>query len=406
MAATGGPARQGRPALSRCVGVPTQEFAERIWGEQPLLSRSPGFDDLFGAAAVDELVSVRGLRTPFLRMARNGEVLAASRFTSGAGVGATIGDQADPARILTEMAAGATLVLQGLHRTWPPLREFADQLVHDLGHPVQINAYITPPSSRGFAAHYDTHDVFVLQIAGSKHWQVHEPVLRHPLARQQWQERKAAVAMRAAEPPFLDETLDIGDCLYLPRGWLHSATALGETSIHLTVGIHALTGLDVVTALAGRAADDPELRRSLPIGAGSSYEQARAAAEPLIKQGAAKIAASDPGDAADALLRRFAEATGTEPLSPLRQLRLAARENLDMPIRLRRGLRASVETGERATLRAGDLVVSAPAFCADALRHVATGDVFRADDLPGLDAEDASVLSRRLLREAIVVPLA
>ncbi len=32
--------------------------------------------------------------------------------------------------------------------------------------PLQINAYLTPPGSQGFATHYDTHDVFVLQVDG------------------------------------------------------------------------------------------------------------------------------------------------------------------------------------------------------------------------------------------------
>src|SRR6266480_4558078 len=75
---------------------------------------------------------------------------------------------------------GATLVLQGLHRTWPPLVAFASELAAELGHPVQVNAYVTPPQNTGFAAHYDVHDVFVLQIAGRKKWRVHEPVLTDP----------------------------------------------------------------------------------------------------------------------------------------------------------------------------------------------------------------------------------
>ena len=32
---------------------------------------------------------------------------------------------------------------------------------------LQVNAYLTPPDSRGFNKHFDTHDVFVLQILGS-----------------------------------------------------------------------------------------------------------------------------------------------------------------------------------------------------------------------------------------------
>ena len=93
------------------------------------------------------------------------------------------------------------MVFQGLHRTWPPLIEFTGQLVADLGHPVQVNAYLTPPAAQGFAAHYDTHDVFVVQVAGRKHWTIHEPVVRLPRPDEPWDGRRAAVAARAQEPP-------------------------------------------------------------------------------------------------------------------------------------------------------------------------------------------------------------
>ena len=99
--------------------------------------------------------------------------------------------------VLRLFADGSTVVLQGLHRLWPPLIEFADQLAADLGHPTQVNAYITPPSSRGFSPHYDVHDVFVLQVAGEKHWRIHEPVLPDPLRTQPWTDR----APRWPPPP-------------------------------------------------------------------------------------------------------------------------------------------------------------------------------------------------------------
>ena len=165
-----------RPALGRLIGIPTSEFASDYWGEQPLLTRvDAGFDDLFSVRAVDDLVADRALRTPFVRMASEGTVLSPSLFTGSGGYGAEIGDQIDSDRVLEQFANGATLVLQGLHRTWQPIAAFTRQLVADLGHPAQVNAYVTPASSRGFDPHYDTHDVFVIQISGAKHWTIHEP---------------------------------------------------------------------------------------------------------------------------------------------------------------------------------------------------------------------------------------
>ena len=163
-------------------------------------------------------------------------------------------------------ASGHTIVLQALHRFWPPLVEFAGALSADLAHPVQINAYITPKQSQGFSAHYDVHDVFVLQIAGSKRWVIHDPVHPDPLPNQPWTRYRSAVESRAAEDPSADHVLEEGDVLYLPRGFIHSAEALGGVSVHLTIGIHSHTRHDLVRSLLELAEEDPRLRRSLPLG--------------------------------------------------------------------------------------------------------------------------------------------
>ena len=214
----------------------------------------------------DEILSTRGLRTPFIRVAKDGAIIDAARFTGPGGVGATIADQVVDSRIMELFASGHTLVLQALHRLWPPLVEFAGALSEDLAHPVQINAYITPRQSQGFSAHYDVHDVFVLQIAGSKRWVIHDPVHPDPLPSQPWTRYRRDVEARAAEDPSADYVLEEGDVLYLPRGFIHSAEALGGVSAHLTIGIHSHTRHDLVRSLLELAEEDPRLRRSLPLG--------------------------------------------------------------------------------------------------------------------------------------------
>ena len=83
---------------------------------------------------------------------------------------------------------------------------------------------------------------------------------------QPWENHRSAVEARAKEAPSLDVVLRPGDALYLPRGYLHAAEALGEMSAHLTVGVHSLTRHSIVEAIAGLVADDPALRGSLPLG--------------------------------------------------------------------------------------------------------------------------------------------
>lgn len=402
-----------RSVLSRCIAIPSGEFAEKYWATLPLLTPAAmlnqGFDDLFSPSAVDELISERGLRTPFLRMAKNGSVLASSTFTRSGGTGATIADQVADDKVLAQLAGGATLVLQALHRTWPPLIRFGSDLAAELGHPVQINAYITPPENQGFAAHYDTHDVFVLQVAGSKRWAIHSPVIEDPLPSQTWEQRKAQVAARATETPLIDAVLQPGDALYLPRGYLHSAVAQGEVSIHLTVGVHPLTAYDLATELIAAAATDRELRRSLPLGLDVTNldgltEQVRAAAKRL----AAAVDGADQAHletVARTVGRRQAGETRPAPLAPLAQLAVLRALTADTPLRLRPGLRPVLrDAGERVLLNVVDSTISWPAQVGESLRYVLHSAVFRPIDLPALDPDEQLVVARRLLREGVVVP--
>ena len=397
--------------LERCIAVPRSVFASDYWGRQPLLSRSADlagrFDDLFSLAAADELIADRALRTPFVRMATEGSLLAASRYTGGTGFGAEVADQLDPDRVLAEFAGGATLVLQGLHRTWPALRDFTRALVEELGHPAQVNAYITPASSRGFDPHYDVHDVLVIQIHGSKHWTIHRPVLDDPLRSQPWADRADAVAARATEEPVIDETFSPGDVLYLPRGWIHSATALGGTSVHLTVGISAMTRWDLVEQLVDRLRDDAGLRSSLPLGVTSLDADEL---ESIVRETAAAMASGLTGPRqpaaamAEDLERRLAATTRPQPVRPLATVERLARLSATDTVRWRLGLRPVVSADDRSVhVRLRTSTVSLPVEAHAALLELATGAPVRVDSLAGLDSASSLTVARRLVLEGVLV---
>lgn len=316
-----------------------------------------------------------------------------------------VGDQVADDRVLELFADGHTVVLQGLHRTWGPLVDFAGELTWELGHPVQVNAYVTPSSSQGFAAHYDVHDVFVLQVAGEKRWRIHEPVHPAPLGDQPWADRKDAVAARAAERPVIDTVLRPGDAMYLPRGYLHAAEALGDVSCHLTVGVHPVTRRTVLDALVDLVSDDVELRTSLPMGVDLGDP---AAVEADVAATVAALAARLPAvTAADVAARLGAELVGThrpEPVPPLATAAALAVLDAGSVLRVRRALRHTVELdGDDLLLRLHDRTLRLPATTAKAVRALLDGERLRVGDLPGMDADDALVLARRLVREAVVV---
>ncbi|MFY1632006.1 cupin domain-containing protein [Solwaraspora sp. WMMB335] len=403
-----------RPAFARCVAIEPATFAATYWGRAPLLSRAAefgdraGFTDLLDQAGADELLSRRGLRTPFLRVAKNGAMLPEAVFTGGAGAGAEIGDQVLDEQVLGLYADGATLVLQGLHRMWPPLVDFAGELATTLRQPVAVNAYLTPAANQGFATHYDTHDVFVLQVQGRKRWRLHEPVLPDPLECQPWSGRAGEVRAQAQDRrPVLDTVLVPGDALYLPRGWLHSATAEQDSSLHLTVGIRALTRYALVEALLALAAADPRLRAPLPLrlDVGDPDEIEPELSETVEALRDWLTTAQSEQVAAD-LRRRGWPTARPAPLRPLAQAARIRVLGTDDVIRIRAGLRwrLAARPDNRVAVQVFDRTVSFPGHCAPALRAVLAGPGIRVGDLPGLhDDADRLVLARRLLREAIVV---
>ncbi|MEA2167349.1 MAG: bifunctional lysine-specific demethylase and histidyl-hydroxylase [Solirubrobacteraceae bacterium] len=339
-------------------------------------------------------------------MAKDGVVRPAPSFTRAGGAGAGITDQVADDKVLSALADGSTLVLQGLHRTWPPLVDFGARLADELGHPVQINAYITPPQNQGFAPHHDVHDVFVLQIAGRKHWTVHEPVVEDPLGNQPFDGFKAEIAERVAQAAVIDTVLEPGDALYLPRGTVHSAQAQGETSIHLTVGVHPLTRYDVVRQLLDAVQDDPQLRVSLPMGvdlgdpdvlASELAETVAALQAALERVPAARIA--------DGIQTNLMQRTRPQAIGALAQLAAAEALTADTPLRRRGALRIrSGESGERLTLTLLDRTIDLPSSAADAIELIVAGEVFTPGELPGLDAQDQLTLTRRLVCEGVVVP--
>ncbi|MET9924372.1 MULTISPECIES: cupin domain-containing protein [unclassified Streptomyces] len=376
---------------TRLTGLSREEFARDVWARKPLLTRTSDFSDLFSTAAVDELISHRGLRTPFLRVAKDGATLPESTFTSPAGVGATIADQLDDTALWRAFADGATLVLQALQRTWGPVADFAAGLSAELGHPVQANAYVTPPQNRGFDAHYDVHDVFVLQIEGTKRWLVHEPVHPDPLRDQPWTDHRSAVAEAARGEAHLDAVLEPGDVLYLPRGWLHAAEAQAGVSVHVTLGIHTWTRYALAEQLAQAALaalrDDPRMRSTLPLGVDGPDGELDAVRELL-------IAAVTKADPAPLFHRARRGQERPAPLGPLAQLAAVDGLGPDTPVRLRAALEARL-AGSRLTTRVGWLDFSEADL--PSVSRLLDGEARAAGEL-------GVALVGRLLRAGVLVP--
>ncbi len=220
-------------------------FREKVWASRVHLHQAAPADlvGLLGLDDVDRLLTASALRTPALRVVRDGTVLPSSEFTRSATLaGSPLTGLVDGRKVLGLFDAGATVVLQGLHRYHPPLTELVRALELALGHPCQANAYLTPPGSQGFARHSDSHDVFVFQTHGRKQWEIVD------------------------DGEVREVLLEPGLSMYLPTGTPHSARSQDETSLHVTVGINQLTMRDVLREVGERLLADGTYDAALPAG--------------------------------------------------------------------------------------------------------------------------------------------
>jgi lysine-specific demethylase/histidyl-hydroxylase NO66 len=376
-------------ALARCVGDPGRFLADD-WGRRPLHHAGDGgYQDLLSFADVDRMLSAMALRVPAFRLIKDGATLPSSLYARSGRTGSRpITGVADPARIFELFRQGATLVLQGMHRFWEPLAAFCRDLDVTLGHPTQVNGYITPPGSRGLAVHRDAHDVFVLQSFGRKHWEVWEPGM--------------AVDAAEAAAPLLSVELQPGESLYIPEDTPHAARTQETVSGHLTVGILTTRWTQVLREVLKRAESDGAFAGRLPVGYHRDPEGFAAAVTQTVDELARWFDKLDPSDVARARIRSFLTTRPSLVTGTLEGLLDLDAITDETRVRRRRLSVCELQPdGDRLAVLLGDRELRMPAHLEPAMRDLAAREQFRPSDLD-LDPESRVVLVRRLVREGLL----
>jgi hypothetical protein len=166
----------------------------------------------------------------------------------------------DVRSIVRHFTEGCTIVVKDAARFCAKLQRATNALIADLGSYAQPNAYLTPPGSQGFAAHYDTHDTLIVQIDGEKRWRIYAPVVELPTELQPCPERLDTAALTHVQ----DVHLQAGDTLYLPRGFVHEAATSASSALHITFALAPVRTADVLDHFDRlRSEREIGLRRSL-----------------------------------------------------------------------------------------------------------------------------------------------
>jgi lysine-specific demethylase/histidyl-hydroxylase NO66 len=278
--------------------------------------------ELFSMPMIDELLADNGLTYPLFAMARDGARLPTRTYTYAWRPSRRdmTRDLPDLRSIRDQLAGGATLVIEQLHRNSRPVASFCRRLGYELGRPVMASAFLTPANAQGFGIHYDIEGVFVLQIEGRKTWRLFPPVLPCPLRSQHWRaDALSAEARRDLEQrgPRASYELAPGDVLWIPSGWLHDVFTTGQASLHLSLGFTSVSKHEVITHLLDALAQNEEFRHGLPLDAFATIDRARQESAAVIKSFAAWVSGADPADLADRTLASLRDAWYPARCSPV-----------------------------------------------------------------------------------------
>lgn len=360
------------------------------------------FRDLLSVADIDAVLTGTMLPEAEMNMVNTGRPIPAERYTTAAG-------HVDPVRAAQEFAGGGTIILPGLQRRLPKLAAYCRALEQVFTCDLQTNIYFTPDNAQGFRTHYDSHDVIVLQVHGSKTWKIYQSEIELPLRSQPFSPEGFTAG------PVIDEfVLHAGDMAYVPRGMVHDAIATTEMSLHITTGLlgHAWVDL-LLEAVAAVAREDIELRRGVPPGLGLDGFDKGAAVQTfrdLMARAAAQISPERilKGFGADFRARRapvvpgqFLQQAGAGLIGP--DTRVDRRPGLIfavLPVRSGNGKGAVDGVG----LSVYGSEVMFPLHAEGALRDaLARPGAFAPRDLAGdLDDAGKTVLVRRLVREGVL----
>jgi ribosomal protein L16 Arg81 hydroxylase len=370
--------------------VTEEEFRSRYWERQPLIvhrKRPDYYDGLFSLDDFEEAIT----RSPdYVKMA-NAATQKNKSYQSvvSAGVEAVLDDMRD----------GGTLVLDQLHHREPKLRLLCRVLAAELGHRFQTNLYLTPAQGKGFTPHWDNHDVFILQVVGSKDWKIEKE--RRTLPGKGDSMGGEGRELRGDLHSFV---LEQGDVVYIPRGFVHAAECGAEPSLHITLGVTGVFWDDLVHAVVTAAVlRDERLRHTLPLGLLQIPDDVFAkrlkgtfreiADETFLRGAVAQFK--------DELMRTYQLDISDQLVDFFRPRPLV----LDDIVGPRRAIVYQMHNeGDTVRVNYGARVIVFPSFFGEGLEFALNNPAYAIREIPGdLQDQERVVFAERLLQEGLVV---
>ena len=246
-----------------------EDFFSYYWGTNycHLKGFEAKFADLLPWTELNSILRHHRIPFPRLRLCKKGNPIPASAYSVDREAGCETLQRRRRAletppihvrNLYDQLQQGATMTLDAVDELYNPISDLCESFEKVFNERVQANAWVSCKEVPAVSPHWDDHDVFILQVSGEKRWRIYGATRPYPLY------RDVDANTECPKEVVWEGILQPGDLLYLPRGTWHSATAMGEPTLHLAIGVYSETGIDLMSWMQDHLRNNEAFRMNLP----------------------------------------------------------------------------------------------------------------------------------------------
>lgn len=245
--------------MAIAFNIPAEKFKEKYQEKKPLLIKQAVSKTFVSWKEANEVYTHSDAVSEDLKLLLDGLIPKNQYVESFLEIGTLRYRLIKPA-VYEYLRNGATLIANKIKHS-AKVEHLSRQISLFTGQQAISSAYVALGEKESSPCHWDTRDVFAIQLIGRKRWIIYEPSMELPVFTQQSKDYKNQYP--CPTDPYMDIILEAGDILYIPRGWWHNPKPLGEPTFHLSVGTFPPLTTDYLSWLFKHIENHVNSRRSL-----------------------------------------------------------------------------------------------------------------------------------------------
>lgn len=365
-------------------------FFSEYWGKQSLLvtrQNSNYYNNLFSFSDFDLILWSAKPSWGDIQLANNNKTDQWINYAM---------DLPNITNLMSAYKQGDTIILNDLQTKWKPLAFLCRDIEKLFNFWVNINLYLTPPKSQGLSAHFDTQEIFILQLEGTKRWFLYN--------------KRDSKSLETNSTDLLcgnsqEYNLEPGDMLYIPEGVIHKAETEHNRSMHLTVGITTFRWATLLLSAVQIASEyDTQLKETLPIGFLNELNTQTITQEKLITLFEHLIKSIKIETVVEVLGEKFIKQLKTLQDTNFTALKDLQNINLNTIVKKCWGTvtQLIIRDNEICVRFPGNTVIL-PNTIESAIRFILNAEEFAINNIPGLTDSSKIILARRLIQEGLLI---